>query len=109
MIDTAASVIIQTLATEWPKLFSVTLVLVSGYAYAHYRYAPVIRDLKNEIRRLQWQVHDLRDERDSLKTQLELAQAQCDRMTDRAYAAAEENAMLHGYIQQNRKGTPNND
>lgn len=106
MIDTAASVIITTLATEWPKLFSVTLVLVSGYVYAHYRYAPVIRDLKKEINKLQWQVHDLRDERDALKTQLELAQEQCDKMTDRAYASAEENAMLHGFIKQDRKGTP---
>lgn len=107
MIDTtAASVIIPNLSTEWPKLVSVTLVLASGYAYAHFRYAPVIRDLKNEIRKLQWQVHALRDERDALKTQLELAQEQCGKLTDRAYASAEENAMLRGFIKQNRKGTP---
>lgn len=105
MIDpTAASVIIPTLATEWPKLASVILVFASGYVYAHFHYAPVIQDLKNEINKLQWKVHDLRNERDALKTKLELTQAQCDKMTNRAYASAEENAMLLGTIQQNRKG-----
>ena len=101
MIDpTAASVIIPTLATEWPKAVSVILVLASGYVYAHLHYAPIIQDLKNEINKLQWQVHDLRNERDALKTKLELTQVQCDKMTDRAYASAEENAMLHGIIKQ---------
>ena len=70
------------------------------YVYAHLHYAPIIQDLKNEINKLQWLVHDLRNERDALKTKLELTQVQCDKMTDRAYASAEENAMLHGIIKQ---------
>ena len=34
------------------------------------------------------------------QARLELIQVQCDKMTDRAYASAEENAMLHGIIKQ---------
>lgn len=101
MTDSATiSVIVPTLATEWPKLVSVVLILAAGYLYARFHYAPVIKDLKWKISKLQWQLQDLRNERDSLKTKLELTQVQCDQMTGRAYSTAEENAALHGIIQQ---------
>ena len=95
MTDTTA-----LLDTEWMKHVSVILILAAGYLYARFNYAPVIQELKNKINELQWQLHDLRNERDALQTKLELTQVQCDQMTDRAYSSAEENAMLHGIIRQ---------
>lgn len=105
MLDpTETSVIVPTLATEWLKLVSVILLLAAGYFYARCRYLPVIRDLEREITGLRWQIHDLRYDRESLETELKRTQAQCNQMTDRAYSFAEENAILHGIIQQNRNG-----
>ncbi len=60
------------------ELLSVILPLAAGYVYAYQRYAPIIRDLKSQISKLQWLAHDLRNERDALKTKLELNPVSCD-------------------------------
>lgn len=66
--------ILKEIATGWPTFLASVLLLAVGYVYAYRRYDPVIRNLKQQVTQLQWQLHDLKNERNALKTKLELTQ-----------------------------------